>query len=385
MLKAVFWGTYDLGKPRNRIILKGLKDHGVDVIECHASVWEAVEDKSVVKGVSSKIRLLARWLLTYPGLIYRYSRLPAHDIVLVGYLGQLDVLVLWPFARLRGVPIIWDAFLSLYNTVVEDRRMMSPKNPFSRALWSWEWLACRVADRVTLDTQAHAGYFRRTFGLGPDRLASFFVGAEDNFRDQEPETPRNSERPFTVLFYGQFIPLHGIQTIVEAAHLTREDDVRWILVGSGQEEGRIREMLDEAPLPHLDWIPWVPYEELRNLIAQADVCLGIFGLSEKAANVIPNKAFQVLAAGARLITMDSPAIRELVNESTPGIHLVPPGNAEALAAKVRELRKEVMEGAVSPFPPTAIRDAVGIAAVTRTLKELLESTALQNDGRNPRP
>jgi len=28
-------------------------------------------------------------------------------------MGQLDVLVLWPLAKLRGVSVIWDGFLSL--------------------------------------------------------------------------------------------------------------------------------------------------------------------------------------------------------------------------------------------------------------------------------
>ena len=48
MLVVVFWGTYDLGKPRNRIILEGLKGRGIEVMECHASVWDAVEDKGNV-------------------------------------------------------------------------------------------------------------------------------------------------------------------------------------------------------------------------------------------------------------------------------------------------------------------------------------------------
>ena len=63
-------------------------------------------------------------------------------------------------------------------------------------------------------------------------------------------------------------------------------------------------------------------------------------LSDKAARVIPNKVFQVLAAGAPLITRDSPAIRELVDDETPGVYLVPPGDPAALAAAVRRFAAE---------------------------------------------
>jgi glycosyltransferase involved in cell wall biosynthesis len=66
------------------------------------------------------------------------------------------------------------------------------------------------------------------------------------------------------------------------------------------------------------------------------VCLGIFGTSEKAASVIPNKVFQVVAAGRPLITRDSPAIRELLSPTPGCVSLVAAGDAAALADAVRE-------------------------------------------------
>ena len=41
--RLVFWGTYDLGKPRVRILLRGLRENGVDIIECHEPVWAGIE------------------------------------------------------------------------------------------------------------------------------------------------------------------------------------------------------------------------------------------------------------------------------------------------------------------------------------------------------
>ena len=110
-MRVVFWGTYDLGKPRNRILLKGLKENGDEVLECRADVWSGIEDKSGITDLRARLRLLMSWLLCYPGLVWRYLRLPKHDVVLVGYLGHVDVLVLWPFAKLRRAPVVWDAFL----------------------------------------------------------------------------------------------------------------------------------------------------------------------------------------------------------------------------------------------------------------------------------
>ena len=248
--RVVYWGTYDVGKPRNRIMLR---DSGVAVTECHVELWRRVEDKSQLTGPLRRAAVVARWLVSYPVLIARYLLAPAHDAVVVGYVGHVDVLVLWPCARLRRAPIVWDAFLSLYDTAGCDRRLVSPRHPVARALFRLEALACRLADRVVLDTRAHADYFQRTFHVPAERLAVVPVGAEgERFPRRSVETIAAPAAPaMTVLFYGQFIPLHGIEAIIRAADLARDDAIDWVLIGRGQEAVRIRRLLAARPIPRL--------------------------------------------------------------------------------------------------------------------------------------
>lgn len=339
-MHCVLWGTYDEGKPRVRILRRGLAENGVQLTECHTPVWQGVEDKSQVSGWKARLELGIRWLASYPGLIWRYLRSPKHDIVIVSYLGHLDVLLLWPFAKLRRVPIVWDAFLSLYNTVVEDRKLVGPHHPIALLLYAWEWLACRAADLVLLDTAAHAAYFCRRFHLPTHKTASVFVGAEPEAFPRLPLKARQQETPLTVLFYGQFIPLHGIETIIGAARILQTEQVEWIIIGQGQEARKIRALLEAMPLPKVKWLPWVAYGELQQWLAQADVCLGIFGVSEKAAMVIPNKVFQILLSGKPVITRDSPAMRELFDPKQAEISLVCAGNVERLAEKILDWARQ---------------------------------------------
>lgn len=371
-MRVVLWGTCDTGKPRVRILLEGLRSNGVEVIECRATAWDGIEDKSQIAGPRGWARVLARILLSYPALLWRYLRLPRHDWVLLAYPAIPDIFVLRLFAWLRRTPIAMDWFLSAYDTVVLDRRLVGPRHPLARLLWAVEALAVRLADRPFLDTRAHATRLEALFRLPTGRCGRVWVGVEDTvFRDPSPPSPDARERAGDrrVLFYGQFIPLHGVPVIVEAARLLRDAPIDWVLVGRGQEAARVRALLDASPLPRLHWREWVDYGELLGHIRSADLCLGIFGTSDKAASVIPNKVFQALAAGAPVITRDSPAIRELLDALPHApLQCVPAGDPAALAAAV------AAPAVAGPTPneQAAVLRAISPHAVGAQLLQLLE-------------
>jgi len=256
--------------------------------------------------------------------------------------------------------------------------MVGQRHPIARLLWAWDWLACRAADLVLLDTKTHADWFAAAFNLEACRTSAVFVGAElDAFAPLPQEIDRRADRPTRVLFYGQFIPLHGIETIIEAAARSDPDDYAWTIIGTGQEAARIRQLLDRRPIPNLEWVPWVPYRELRTRIAQADICLGIFGASGKAARVIPNKVFQIIAAGRPLVTRDSPAIRELIQSDTPAIRLVRAADPASLLAGVAELANQED---FQTLDFDGLRNRIAPAAIGQQLRSLLSRLAADGGG-----
>lgn len=335
-MRIIFWGTYDSGKPRTRILRAGLRAAAIDLQEIQAAPWEGIEDKSQVNGAFSRLRVVTRWLLSYPRLAWRLIRAPRADLILLGYPGVLDVFVAMPIARFRGIPVVWDVFLSIYDTVCGDRALVAPGSAMGGALHWIERTALRWVDLAFLDTRAHARHIESLFDLRQDACDAVWVGVEtEHFRNARVEAPAGpAATPMRVLFYGQFIPLHGIRFIVEAARLLRNEPIEWQLVGRGQQAGDIRAMLQADPLPRLQWTEWVEYTQLRDWLVCADLCLGIFGESDKAASVIPNKVFQIVAAGRPIVTRDSPAIRELLSPGAPCTYLVSAGDANALAAAI---------------------------------------------------
>jgi glycosyltransferase involved in cell wall biosynthesis len=82
-------------------------------------------------------------------------------------------------------------------------------------------------------------------------------------------------------------------------------------------------------------VPWLDYSVLPDEYATAGCALGIFGSSEKAQRVIPNKAFQALAVGTPLITASTPGAAELLQDGRDALLVQP--TAESLARAIRRL------------------------------------------------
>jgi glycosyltransferase involved in cell wall biosynthesis len=115
---------------------------------------------------------------------------------------------------------------------------------------------------------------------------------------------------------------------------------------------------------NISFTEWIPYEQLAEKMAQAHVCLGIFGEGGKARRVIPNKVFQGLATGMPVITGDSPASRELLRHGQNAM-LVPMADPEALARAIqilkedRHLRERIALGGHAVFQRRCSREALG--------------------------
>jgi glycosyltransferase involved in cell wall biosynthesis len=198
-------------------------------------------------------------------------------------------------------------------------------------------IACTLADRILLDTNSHISYFIDTFKLPRAKFYRIWVGADTDIMHPHPEIQENDE--FTIFFYGSFIPLHGIEYIIEAAKILEEQkqQVKFILVGTGQTYKSMHKKAENLRIRTIKFIGRVPYEDLPLIMAKSHICLGIFGTTSKAQRVIPNKVFDALAASKPTITADTPAIKECLLHGK-NIWLCPAGNPVAIAEAIITLK-----------------------------------------------
>ncbi len=259
-------------------------------------------------------------------------RLPKPAAVWVPCFRQRDLAAARRWCDRQGVPLIFDPLISAYDKQVWERAKLSAESAAGRRLLARERGLFAKADLVLADTACHADFFERTLGAAKEKLRVVYVGADETLFTPEPV--RAGTGPVDVLFYGSFIPLHGAEVIVEAARLYRGPPVRWCLLGDGPAKAACQAA--GAGLDNVIFEDPVPYAQLPARIRRADLLLGVFGTTEKAGRVIPNKVFQALACGRAVITRTSDAYPAEACASE-ALCFVTPGDPHALAEAVGEL------------------------------------------------
>ena len=240
---------------------------------------------------------------------------------------------------------MFNPLVSLADTLIDDRARFKPNGVAARVLRRIDRRAVAAADLLVADTAAQAELFA---SLGARRVEVCFVGAEERVFRPGWVPP---DAGLTALFVGKLIPLHGLETILAAARLA--PDLRFRIVGSGQ----LDHLLADRPA-NVEHVPWVEYEDLPEELHHASCALGIFGTSAKAARVIPNKVFQALACGTPVVTADTPAARELLEDGQSAL-LVPPGDPEALVAAIRRITPEIGAGGLAAYLGRASEAVLG--------------------------
>ncbi|MFA6451345.1 MAG: glycosyltransferase [bacterium] len=312
-----YFGAYNKRYPRNEVIRLGLDRNNIKTAE----VW------------TPPANILSRYLKLAAGFIYRAAGCRA---IIVGEGRHLDA----PLARLLGAlfrkKVILDAFVSHYDTWVMDRATIAPGSLRARALAFADWIGPRSAHFTLLDTNEHIKYYVEKYKLKESRFRRVLVGADDSIF--KPAAGRAPDGKFHVLFYGSFLPLHGADTIIRAAKiLESHKDIVFHFVGEGETLPEVKKIHGDLELKNVGFHPTTTPVELAKHIAGCDVCLGIFGATDKAARVIPNKNYEALAMRKPLITRDSPAAREILSDGELAL-LCPPADHAALAAAILKLK-----------------------------------------------
>ncbi len=275
-------------------------------------------------------KILKQWisLSKYAGSIRK------QDIIIVPYPPHADALLLQLLLIRKHPIVILDSFLGLHDTVIEDRQLFNSDGLIAKLIYYWEKYILSSADIALLDTKIQCKRLASKYNLPTRKFVSLPVGIDESIwsKTSYPEI----KEEFLVLFWGTFIPLHGIATIVDAAIILENTapEVKFKIIGKGQTAPLVKRKLQNNWPKNLTWIEdIIPITKLADYAKKAHCILGIFGTSEKAGSVIPYKVCQALALNRPVITRKSNAY-----ESDPAlysIHTIEPDSPIQLADKIQ--------------------------------------------------
>lgn len=332
-----YFGTYDPAYPRSAVAIAGLRELGVTVYELRAPLPPlTAAQMATARGAAQLAAALAGAHIALAAQLRGHRPVEA---LVVGYPGHLVVPLARAAAALLQTRLVFDPLVALWDTFAGDRGLMAASGWKARAVHAVDRAAFCLPELVLADTAAHADYYRAAFALPARRLAVMPVGALPEPAADGHARALAPGEPLTVFQYGKWSPLHGAETVLAAAEALRGEPFRFVLAGEGQLSAALRERIQARGLTNVVWRGTLAPAALRAETLAADVCLGVFGRSEKAARVVPNKVYDALSCGRPLVTADTRGAREALNAEHDAL-LVPAADPAALAAALRRLRDD---------------------------------------------
>ena len=171
-----------------------------------------------------------------------------------------------------------------------------PKNAAAQQVWEQEpprrlqveYEVLKHSDALVAESPASKQHMVQEYGVDPARVQIIPCGVDTTlFRPQERRQARRAlaipEAAPLVLFVGRLQPLKGLDTLLRAVHLVRQQypTLQALIVGGGVDEGdpheaeelgRLRILAEHLDLtPHLAFIKAQPQETLAQYYAAADV------------------------------------------------------------------------------------------------------------------
>lgn len=332
----------------NNAIAKELvkRGHSVDVVTCvpnypagaffngytnsrkREESWEGVQIYrafTIARGKSA-LSLMANYLV-YPfaasWTIIRKTRKSA-DVSFVSMPSPLlqalaGILLKWR----KGVPCvywvqdIWPES-AIYTLGIRNRLGIAVLN----IVCGWIY---RQADLILVQSEGFPAMIRR-FGVPEDRIRVFPNTAPDTYRPIPPEHAPNQkalvpQSGFRLMFAGNIGESQDFDSLIATAELLRDrSDLTWVIIGSGRDEGRVREKITKLGLTdRFQFLGRHPEEAIPLFFAHADALLVSLKDTPIFSLTVPYKVQCYMACGKPLIAALNGEGARIINEAGAGL------------------------------------------------------------------
>jgi glycosyltransferase involved in cell wall biosynthesis len=237
----------------------------------------------------------------------------------------------WLLLVAIGKRVVFDEFINAIEWAAYEHKKFSPQGGVAKVFNAVYGFLLRRCFAILADTEAHADISSILSAVPRNRYLSVPVGTDETVFF--PSNRNLNIDSFNVFFYGNILPLHGFNIMLNAAlHLKLECGINFTFIGGKPEhEAAIEHAISEGA--RIAYRKYVPFTELPNYIHGASLCLGgPFGDTFQSQYVVTGKTYQFLAAGVPTVIGSSKASGLFKDKENSLV--VSQGDSHALAAAI---------------------------------------------------
>lgn len=226
--------------------------------------------------------------------------------------------------------IITDYYISEYDTLINDRKILADNSFKAKWVLFKDRVFLKKSNAVIFLNESESFYYQNVAGVNVDVSKIHIIPLCVDYKKETffKENYQEEKKEFNVCWWGTYIPLHGLENLIQAFFHIKNENVKLYLFGDSEEKSKsYRKMIEENGLS--DRITIInncsfANGKLANFLSEnCDLAIGNFGSSEKAKTVLVNKLVDALSLGLPCLTMRTKATSELLTQNE-GIILTDP-------------------------------------------------------------
>src|SRR6266542_47737 len=289
------------------------------------------------KGPKVWSRLLAWVQFHFLTLVTALARIPETDVIVAPSPPLTIGLFAWLLGARYNAPFVY-VVQEIYPDIAIS--LGAVKNPFliGRLFALERFIYAKAAAITVIAERMRRRLLEKGVPAGKVRVVPNFVDVDDLRpmpQSNDFSRPLGLDKSFVVTYAGNIGPAQGLDVILEAAAVLRDEPgLVFLIIGEGGAREKLKAEMVERRLQNVVILPHQPYEIVPLIYAASDMCL--VPLAPGAgADAIPSKVYRIMACERAIIACaeDETDLAAVVREAGSGV-IVPPGSAAGLSSAV---------------------------------------------------
>ena len=137
---------------------------------------------------------------------------------------------------------------------------------------------------------------------------------------------------FVASYVGTHGMAHGLDTILDAAKITKQDDIVYVMAGDGADKSRLEQRIRNENISNVLILGQLPKQDMPRLWSISNASLVLLKRKDLFLSVIPSKIFESMAMQTPIILGVEGESRSIIDEANSGIGITPESPEQLLEA-----------------------------------------------------